>query len=462
MLTAAHRADLATFETKTVEFSAFMAEHAEKHTPETLGQARTRRDELVSLKAKIEGHVAAAGMSAEASTFDAFLNEPGTGMKHLGSARTGQDVRDEKKGLIYSQGAGLFGAKVWDGISDPDYAKAFTEYLRKGEKSSNGALKLLEVGLDPQGGYLAPPEQLQRLIERKPTPTRLAGMVPQIMDRGDAAILPRVNYQGASADDANGQIYTTGFRVTNTEEVPSSDIQANVNDLNLFGSVRVDNYTHMIEGVMTNNQVEDAAFDVMGWYEGKLGQTVEIFRDDLIINGTGVQQATGILPYAAAAGQVVPLSTINTLSAGLIKGDDVINLAYDVSEQYEDELKFLFNKTAIFKYLRLLKDTSNRYLFGQGYNDSGLSNGKPKDLVGYPFVFSALMRQALTAGAVTTGQTPIVFGDFKGYTQTMRLGFSVQVCRELLARRNQVLLVGRIRIGGMPLEPWRLRVLKVA
>jgi hypothetical protein len=31
----------------------------------------------------------------------------------------------------------------------------------------------------------------------------------------------------------------------------------------------------------------------------------------------------------------------------------------------------------------------------------------------------------------------------------------------LLARRNQVLLVGRLRIGGTVVEPWRMRVMQV-
>jgi HK97 family phage major capsid protein len=461
-LTAKHKEDLALFEAKTGEFSAFMAEHAEKMTDEALGAARQKRDELKSIKSRIEGHVAAAGLSADADGFGSFLNEPGNGMKHLGEGQvTGLDVVDAKKGIIHSQGAGIFGAKVWDGIQDPGYAKAFAEYLRKGEKSSAWALKFLEVGLDPQGGYLAPPEQLQRIVERKPTPTRIAGMVTQMPVGRDACILPRVNYQSAS-DDTLGQIYTTGFRVTNTEENPSSDTQANVNDTNLFGSVRIDNYTHMMEGVLTNNLVEDPGFDVMGWYEGKFNETIDIFRDDMVLNGTGVQQSTGILPYAANASAPVPLTTITTGTSPQIKGDDLINIAMDVSEQYEDGCKFVFNKTQAFKYLRLLKDSQNRYLFGAGYQDSGIANGKPADLVGYPYVFSALMKQYLTAGAWVSGQTPVIFGDLGGYTQTLRLGFSIQVCRELLARRNQILLVGRIRIGGLPLEPWRLRVLKVA
>lgn len=461
-LSQAHKADLATFETKTAEFSAYMSEHAEKHTNETLARARIARDELVSLKARIEGHVAAAGMAGQAAEFTQFLNGPTGGMKHLGSAKTGQDLIDPRSGTIYSNGGGVFGTKVWEGIQEPAYAKAFDEYIRKGERSSVWALKTLEIGLDPQGGYLAPPEQLQRIIERKPTPTRLAGMVEQLPVGRDAVIIPRVNYQGNNTDDTLGQIYTTGFRVTNTEEIPSSPTLAQVNDTNLFGSLRIDNFTHMIEGVLTNSMVEDPGIDVLGWVEGKFNETIDLFRDDIILNGTGVQMATGILPYAANASAAVALPVISTATTATIVGDDVLNPSLDIPEQYEDGIRYVFNKTQTYKLIRKLKDTNGRYLFGYGYQDSGLSNGKPTDLGGYPFIFSGLMRQYLSSGAFTSGTTPMICGDLKGYTQTLRLGFSVMVCRELLARTNQVLLIGRIRIGGMPTEPWRMRVLKVA
>lgn len=460
-LTAAHKADLATFETKSTEYRAFLQENADKHTPETIKSAEQRRDELVAIKARLEGHVKAAGLSVQADEFDSFLNRPGSGgMKHLGGARTGVD--EVKAGVLYSRGAGMFGQKAWDAIQDPDYTKAFDEYLRKGERAEKWAMKLLEVGQDPQGGYLAPAQQIDTVVARKPTPTRLAGMVTQMSVGRDAVEMPRVNYQSNSSDDPLGQIYTTGFRVTGTEEVPSSFTQAQVNDANLFGTIRIDNFTHMMRGVLTNSMIEDPGFDVLGWTEGKFQETADIFRDDIIINGTGVQMATGILPYAANANATVPLTVIPTASAATIVGDDVLNPSLDIPEQYEDAIRYILNKTQTYKLIRKLKDSNGRYLFGYGYQDSGLASGRPTDLGGYPYTFTGLMKQYLSSGAFTSGTTPLIAGDPKGYTQTLRLGFSVQVLREIRAEYNQVVLIGRIRIGGTVVEPWRLRVLKVA
>ena len=39
-----------------------------------------------------------------------------------------------------------------------------------------------------------------------------------------------------------------------------------------------------------------------------------------------------------------------------------------------------------------------------------------------------------------------------------RVGFSVQVLREVEALRNRLVLVGRLRFGGAVAESWKLKV----
>jgi HK97 family phage major capsid protein len=59
---------------------------------------------------------------------------------------------------------------------------------------------------------------------------------------------------------------------------------------------------------------------------------------------------------------------------------------------------------------------------------------------------------------VAANNYPVIFGDLSGYTMVNRVGFSIQVLRELYAELGQVAVVGRIRFGGQVLEPWRLRL----
>ena len=52
----------------------------------------------------------------------------------------------------------------------------------------------------------------------------------------------------------------------------------------------------------------------------------------------------------------------------------------------------------------------------------------------------------------------MVFGDLSGYYLVHRVGFSIQVLREVEALRNRLVLVGRMRFGGAVAEPWKLKV----
>lgn len=60
------------------------------------------------------------------------------------------------------------------------------------------------------------------------------------------------------------------------------------------------------------------------------------------------------------------------------------------------------------------------------------------------------------SGQVTysTGQVPILFGDFAaGYTVVDRLGVSIQVLKELYAIQNQTAYIARKRVGGKVVLP---------
>jgi HK97 family phage major capsid protein len=422
-----------------------------------------------ALKAHILKFPDQAAMKARLDDHQKFIDTPvrpvpvdtggGRGRFHVkGIEDAGYTELDAQRNVLNEVGAAVLGEKVWDAIQEPTYAKAFfKEYMRKGERMSGAAYKALESGLDDQGGYLAPPQMQSNIASRKPSPTRLGGMVENVSCGRDALWMPKVNYTANSSDDPNGYVFTTGFRATWTDELPSADDVANTSQANLFGTIRVPVYTVMIEGYLTNQQTEDAAFDVQGWYEGRFNQTNDLLRDQMILNGGGVQQPTGLATTMLAAGPTGdPIPIVTTAGAGVIAQDDLANVCFDLPEQYDDDAVWCFNKTSTYKALRKLKDSQNRYLFGYGAQDNGLANGRPKELLGYPFVWSQFM------GNVATGNVPVWYGDPKGYTFVNRIGFSIQVLREVAARKNQIILLGRARFGGQVIEPWRFRGLKVA
>lgn len=462
-LTAKHRELLSRAEKRTKELNDFLAAKGDNITAADLTQAHAIRDDLKSIKTEIEVCVQADEARASAQDMTDFLNKPGTGHTHqavVGAQAAGDTTLDmgpewaRSKGykralsVVRQRGAGLFGKRAFDAASSPDYRRAFCSYVRFGEKSKQ--FRTLEEGLDPQGGYLAPLEVIAKLIQRKATPTRVQDMVDVVNTSRDACLLPLVNYTGAT-DDANATIYSTGFRATATDENPTSDTQAQVSDTNIFGSIRVPVYTWLIEGVLTNNQVEDGMFDPLNWMVEKFVETIMLLRDNMALNGSGVGQSTGILSYPSGNVNAPTQIHSGTSAAPWLTPDGIISITEDIPEQYDDNCYALYKKTTTGKTIRQFKDAQGRYLFGLGYQDSGIVPGRQKALNGYPVVWSQFMPDP------ASNALPLIFGDFKGYTMVNRVGFTVQVLREIAARRNQVILLGRVRFGGQILEPWRLR-----
>lgn len=423
---------------------------------------KARCDEI---RARIDGLRTADAMKADLDGYTSYLNDPvrtaphdGTPAGHgtegtslLGTTDAGYSIVDGKRQVVYEDGAGVFGAGTWKAINSPEYSCAFRDYLRLPKhKLSAKAMKTLEEGLDDQGGYTVPIELIARLVQRKATPTRVAGMVANVSTSREFLEMVKVNY-------ASDNIYTTGFRVTKTGENPGSASAARVIDSGLFGTIKIPAHTFMISAPLTVAMIEDSALNITRWVSDKFNETVDVLKDNMIINGSGVMEPTGLLKSMAAApggaGLDDPyISTVKTGSASAVTADGIKNLTFDVPEQYDENCRFLFNKTSTHRQIGLLKDANNRYMFGMGYQDSGLNApGRPTLLADYPYTWSQLMPN------VAAGAFPIIFGDFMGYQLINRVGFSIQVLRELYAEIGQVVLLGRVRFGGQTIEPWRLR-----
>jgi HK97 family phage major capsid protein len=454
-MTPKHKELLARFDTRTKELNSFLEANQDLSAAQ-YAEATKIRDDVTSIKAEIEQCKATEALAGEAAQFRSYLEEP-SGMRHqvgqtraIGSTKAGsvtlaprqsRAARQARK-ILNDSGAGVFGQKAWDAVQSPEYRKAFCAYLRGGERTAGVHFRNLEEGLDPSGGYLAPVEVISKLIEKKPTPTRVAGLCDTINTSRDAISLPRVNYTTNSTDDANGYIYTTGFRATLTDENPTSDTQSVVNDTALFGSVRVSVYTYLIEGILTNNMVEDAMFDPMAWMSGKFAETIELLKDNLLINGTGASQPMGLLANPGGSDTLTYPPTIasGAPTAPFLTADGLVTLTEGIPEQYDANIRYLYQKTSTGVTVRTLKDANGRYLFSRGIGDDTVVVGRQSSLNGYPVIHSQFMPAPATSGA---GQYPVVAGDFSGLTLVNRVGFSIQVLREVAARRNQVILLGK-------------------
>lgn len=356
--------------------------------------------------------------------------------------KTGYDVWVDGE-----HGEGIFTAKQLNAVRSPEYKNAFNHYLRVGRDGLDEIeKKTLQEGIDTAGGFLVPDEIASRIIQKEPTPTRVADMVTTIQTSRDAIQFPKVTY---TADDK----YTTGIRVTWTGEIPASATAHRVTDP-VFGMTRIPVYTSMMSLPLTLDQAEDSAFPMIQWVSDKFRETIRLLRDDMVENGSGVGQPFGILTQAARAGVDDP-STVVSGNASDLTGDGLIDLTFALPEQYDQNARFVFNKTSTGKTIAKMKDGDGRYLWSMGEGDNGLAPGfLGRPLIGYPVSLSGFMPD------VGSATYPIIFGDLRGYFLVDRVGLTIQVLREVYAETNIIVLLARIRFGGLVAEPFRLKVQK--
>jgi HK97 family phage major capsid protein len=429
------------------KFQAVLAEVKSLAEKETLdaGEVETLNAKIregEDLKDRIE-------KSHRVSELDAWAGKSVTSVKIAGTEvkidPAGEAVieKTEKGAFVTDDGEMLLDENTFKTISTPEYKSAFRSYIRRGKDGiKSGELKVLQEGADIQGGYLVPEDILARLVGKEPAPSTVASRVSRMNTSRDAIAIPKVIY---TTDD----LYTSGMRVTWTGEIPASSTTHRVTEP-VFGQKRIPIYTAMMSLPITNDMVEDASYPIVSWATEKFGETGELLYENMIINGTGAAQPSGILRNPN--GTNCPATVATGVSAALT-WDGIHNLVYALPEQYDRNGVVVMNKTNCALALSKLVDGNGRPYWTSGLQDSGLSAERVnRPLMGYPVIFNGFVPNI---GASTY---PIIFGDLKGYYLVTRVGFSIQVLRELYAETNQILLLGRVRFGGDVVEEERIKI----
>jgi HK97 family phage major capsid protein len=233
-----------------------------------------------------------------------------------------------------------------------------------------------------------------------------------------------------------------------TGESPSSSTVHRVNEP-VFGVHSIPIHTAMASFPLSNNLIEDSAFDVVGISSDLLSEAFVLGENEAFINGNGTGRPMGILTQVDGDGPASVVSgTTSTLTA-----DGIIDLDYELPPQYENNAVHIMNK-ATEKVIRKLKDANNNYIWPIWPQMGGFA-AAPRELLGYPVMRDQFMPD------VSAGAYPIIFGDLRGYLVLDRVGISIQRLTELYAEDNVTLLLARKRLGGKVIEPWRMKVQKV-
>ena len=348
--------------------------------------------------------------------------------------------------------------------------EAFSKYVRRGEKhlsaKEEGLLNQvimtpeqiqLEVKMDSSlrevkavlnetqndlGGYLVPEDYRQQMT-RKIADTGIVRARARVIQTGRDSVEWPVLQGG---DDR----YTSAVRITWIEENPTDANKTLTNPT--FGFKKIPVHTAMARVDLSQNQLEDTSFNMMGLIAELFGEASGIDEDIQFISGVGGDAPRGILGNRLGS-TASPLAGIESVVSGasLIRADGLIDLIYSLPQQYRSNAVLMGNCIA-HRDIRKLKNDQGDY-----YWQPALRAGEPPTVAGFAFAESESFDDP------ANGNYPIAFGDWGGYVIVERMGMSVRRMEDTdTMGRNKVALFMKRRVGGDVVEPWRFKVQKIS
>ena len=315
-------------------------------------------------------------------------------------------------------------------VKDKEYNAAFQAHMQRGDVQAS-----LNKGVATEGGYLAPVEWDRTITDRlvKVSPMRSIATVQSISGAGFSKLF---NNRGATS----GWVGETAARPqTNTPT---------------FSPLTFTTGEIYANPAATQGMLDDAEVNLEAWLAGEV-ETEFAYQEGLaFLTGNGTDKPRGILTYVAGgtSAAVHPwgaIATVNSGAAGGITADSVLDLIFELPNEYTGEAKFMMNRNTQKAY-RKLKDGQGNYLWQPSFQA-----GQPATLADYPIIDMPGMPD------VAANSTPVLFGDFKrGYLIIDRTG--VRVLRDPFTNKPFVQFYTTKRVGGGVQNPDVLKALKIA
>jgi HK97 family phage major capsid protein len=322
-------------------------------------------------------------------------------------------------------------------------------------------LKILQEGADESGGFWVPPDNRTEVVKKIATMAAVRPNATVITTGSDLVSFPTVKY-------TSDQKYTSGVRFGWNGEVPAANISESTNPIAGRDTIPVHVATAAI--FLSRSMMEDGQFDVLGYITELMAEAFGLGEEDTFWTGAGDGRPEGITKHTQASvahgtgdGMYVASGHASALTwggadaptAAVTKG--ILGIEGALPPQYESNAKWYANK-GTYSSIRGLTDSQKRPLW-QTTDAPGLTNyvrGLPQTLLGYDVMKSQFVPD-IAADALA-----LAFGDMKGYYIADRVGMSVEVFREVFGLRDLVVVYARKRLGAKLMQPWRMKLLKIA
>ena len=347
------------------------------------------------------------------------------------------------------------------------YKDAFADYIRAqglGRSIKGDAMKILNEGSDPSGGFWVPPDFRPELIKKTASMQSVRPNASIYTTGTDHITFPSVNYNGAT-DDTYANLFTSGVRFSWRGSVGStSDFTEATNPI--AGQINIPVHLATAAIIMTREQLEDNAFDILGYISNLGAEAYALGEEYAYTSGTGAGQPQGFLSHPSMS---IAYSTYSTVAGMQYWGNKVatgsttatwgtattgiIGMEALTPPQYEPNAKWYANKKtfAAIRAINAGTATLPQWSLGDAYPN--YSNGMNPSLLGYSLAKNQFMPDL---AAATTGW--LALADMSGYYIVDRVGLSVEVFREVYGLRDQVVVYMRKRTGGQLVHYWKAKV----
>jgi HK97 family phage major capsid protein len=378
---------------------------------------------------------------------------------------------DGKTGELYAIDGAFksVGEKKLAALKSGSYKDAFAQYIRsaglKRDYSMKGdAMKVLNEGADPSGGFWIPPDFRPELVKKMATMSTVRPSASVYTTGTDHITFPSVNYNGSTSDDTYANLFTSGVRFSWRGEYQSSDISEATNPI--AGQISIPVHLATAAIILQRDQLEDNSFDILGYINSLGAEAFALGEESAFTNGTGSGQPQGFIKhpsmaiaystYSAVAGvtywgNYVTTGTTTVAWGGTTTG--ILGAEALLPPQYESGAKWYGNKStfAAIRALNAGTATLPQWSLGDAYPN--FSNNYSASLLGYSIQKNQFMDNAATS------KYYLALGDMSGYYIVDRVGLSVEVNPYLLQLRDQVVVYMRKRTGGQLVHYWKFKVL---
>lgn len=316
------------------------------------------------------------------------------------------------------------------GAADKEYTSAFRAHFARGDVQAS-----LNKGQASEGGYLAPIEWDRTITDRlvQVSPIRGIASVQSISTAGYSKLF---NNRG-----------TTSGWVGETTARPQTNTPT-------FSPMTYKPGELYANPAATQQMLDDAEVNLEQWLAGEVETEFAYQEGIAFLTGTGANdRPNGLLTYVTGAANAAAhpwgdIKTVGSGAVGAITADALVDLIYELPEEYTANARFLMNRTTQ-GAIRKLKDGQGNYLWQPSY-----VAGQPATIAGYPVTTVAGMPN------VAANSISAMFGDFKrGYQIVDRTG--VRVLRDPFTNKPFVQFYTTKRVGGGLLNPDVLKALKI-